>query len=232
VSQRDAILKRIRRGLNRGPLDDKQSWPLTERLVHPTPGHTPAASRGTQIELVKRFTTKMRAVDASVAGIERFADIPAAVLEYLGGPAPVRVAPHPDLEGLAWDSAGIEASIGIARAADTVGIGRAYAGVAESGTLVFCSGAESPTTLNFLPDTHIAVLPIDAVVGPYEAVWERLRDSGPERAFLPRTVNWITGPSRTADIEQTLQLGIHGPRHLHVLLIWPGLLAEISTPST
>ena len=91
----------------------------------------------------------------------------------------------------------------------------AFAGVAESGTLVLTSGADNPTTLNFLPDTHIIVVAAADIVGDYETLWQKLR----ERGTLPRTVNWITGPSRSADIEQTLILGAHGPRRLHVMVV-------------
>ncbi len=84
------------------------------------------------------------------------------------------------------------------------------------------SGPQSPTTLNFLPETHIAVLRASRMVGPYEDAWERVRALY-GRGGLPRTVNFITGPSRSADIEQTIQLGAHGPRRLHIVLIEDGL---------
>ena len=83
------------------------------------------------------------------------------------------------------------------------------------------SGSGGPTTLNFLPDNHIVVLRASRVVGAYEDAWTRLREAyGP--GVLPRTVNLVTGPSRTADIEQTIQLGAHGPRRLHILVIEDG----------
>ena len=88
--------------------------------------------------------------------------------------------------------------------------------MAETGTLMLPSGSETPSTLNFLPDTHVVVLKSRDVVGPYEEAWDRLRAGG---KTLPRTVNFVTGPSRTGDIEQTIYLGAHGPRHLHILLI-------------
>ena len=86
---------------------------------------------------------------------------------------------------------------------------------AETGTLLLVSGAERPTTLNFLPDTHVVVLHRHQIVGPYEAAWDRLRAEGP----MPRTVNFVSGPSRTADIEQTIVMGAHGPRRLHVIIV-------------
>ncbi|MDX1605990.1 MAG: lactate utilization protein C, partial [Candidatus Competibacterales bacterium] len=103
-----------------------------------------------------------------------------------------------------------------ARNGDKVTVTPAFAGIAETGTLMLLSGPDSPTTLNFLPDAHIVVLPAERIVGPYEAAWQRLRARNEP---LPRTVNLITGPSRSADIEQTLQLGAHGPIRLHILLV-------------
>jgi L-lactate dehydrogenase complex protein LldG len=82
------------------------------------------------------------------------------------------------------------------------------------------SGEATPTTLNFLPDTHIVLLRASQVVAAYEDGWDLLRQrpgDGPHR--LPRTVNFITGPSRTGDIEQKIELGAHGPRRLHVILV-------------
>jgi L-lactate dehydrogenase complex protein LldG len=69
-----------------------------------------------------------------------------------------------------------------------------------------------------MPEAHIVVFPVDRIVGTYEEVWARIR-SRFGNGTLPRAVNWITGPSRTGDIEQTLLLGAHGPRLLHVVLV-------------
>ena len=77
------------------------------------------------------------------------------------------------------------------------------------------SAAQSPTTLNFLPDTHIVVVRGDQVVASYEDGWDRLGDG----RGLPRAINFITGPSRTGDIEQRIELGAHGPRRLHIIVV-------------
>jgi L-lactate dehydrogenase complex protein LldG len=103
-----------------------------------------------------------------------------------------------------------------ARREDRIAVTGAFAGIAETGTLVLLSSPGSPTTLNFLPDVHIAVLRREQIVTHIEDVWTRLRA---QSKAMPRTVNMITGPSRTADIEQTIQLGAHGPRSLHVILV-------------
>jgi len=93
----------------------------------------------------------------------------------------------------------------------------AFAGVAESGTLALVSGGDNPTTLNFLPENHVAVVKRDDIVADYEAVFVKLR-AVYGKGGAPRTLNLITGPSRSADIEQTLLLGAHGPRRLHIVI--------------
>ena len=95
----------------------------------------------------------------------------------------------------------------------------ALAGVAETGTLLFASGPEAPVRAHLLPEVLFAWLEEEAIVGSYEAALKRtfgeaLRDP----SALPRSILFVTGPSRTADVEQTLVLGAHGPRAVHVFL--------------
>ena len=111
---------------------------------------------------------------------------------------------------------------GRAEEADRVGVTGAVMGFAETGTLMMTSGPDHPSTLNFLPETHIVVLPAEKIGGAYEEGWAHLRaEGGPDAdgGFMPRTVNLVTGPSRTADIEQTIALGAHGPRRLHIVIV-------------
>jgi L-lactate dehydrogenase complex protein LldG len=94
--------------------------------------------------------------------------------------------------------------------------------VAETGTLLFPTEPTRPATLNLLPDTEIVVLRASAVVGAYEEAWDRLREERKDPltgGWMPRNLMFVTGPSRSADIEQTLELGAHGPRRLHILLV-------------
>jgi L-lactate dehydrogenase complex protein LldG len=84
--------------------------------------------------------------------------------------------------------------------------------------LFLTSGEENPTTLNFLPDTHIMVISKQDILGSYEDAWNALRKVYGART-LPRAVNLVSGPSRTADIEQIIVMGAHGPRRLHVIIV-------------
>jgi L-lactate dehydrogenase complex protein LldG len=122
------------------------------------------------------------------------------------------------LRAMAWDATSLEVKRGKSDGHDLNGVSHAFGAVAESGTLVLVSGPENPSTVNFLPDNHIVVLATKDITGDYESVLARVREVY-GRGAMPRTVNFITGPSRSADIEQTLLLGAHGPRRLHVVLV-------------
>jgi L-lactate dehydrogenase complex protein LldG len=145
--------------------------------------------------------------------------VPEAVAGYVAAenlPADLVLAPDPSLDDILWDARPLlRIRRGRAEAGDAVSLTRCFAAIAETGTLMLISGAETPTTLNFLPDTHIVVVYADQVVATYEDGWDRLRTNG----RMPRTINFITGPSRTGDIEQRIELGAHGPRRLHIILV-------------
>ena len=92
----------------------------------------------------------------------------------------------------------------------------AFAGIAETGSVMLLSGPGSPTTLNFLPEDHIVVLRESRIVPHLEDAWAMLRA---ERESMPRTVNLICGPSKTGDIELVILEGAHGPRRLRVVVV-------------
>ena len=176
-------------------------------------------------DLCDLFEAQITAVHATVDRVSSMADVPAAVTAYLQQqnlPAEVVMAPDATLDAAPWaDVPLLQVRRGVPAPDDMVGVSSAFAAVAETGTVVATSGADHPSTLNFVPDTHVVVLPADRVVGSYEDAWDRVRDAAGD-APLPRTVNMITGPSRTGDIEQTLTLGAHGPRRLHIVLVDDG----------
>ena len=101
---------------------------------------------------------------------------------------------------------------------DEVGFSHATAAIAETGTLVMVSGSDNPTTINFLPEHHIVVVDAADIAGDLEAVLAKIRTRY-GKGKMPRTVNLISGPSRSGDVEQKIILGAHGPRALHIIVV-------------
>jgi L-lactate dehydrogenase complex protein LldG len=177
--------------------------------------------------MVKRFADEAQLVSTTVARVKSLDELPAAVADYLSSqnlPAEITASPDKLIDGAPWNSRPLlQLRRGTPKPTDQVGLSAAFAAVAETGTLMLLSGPENPSTLNFLPDTHIVVLPASRVVGALEDAWRRLRERN--GTALPRTVNLVTGPSRTADIEQRLEMGAHGPRRQHIVIVEDDSLA-------
>ena len=172
---------------------------------------------GTTAERIALFTETLQGASATVLSAAGWAELAETVVAYLRDhnyPAEVAVAPDPRLDGLAADPR-LTIHRGAARPLDMVSATVALAGIAENGTVLLASGPETPNTLNFMPDIAIVALPADSVVGAYEDAFALLPRP------LPRIATLVAGPSRTADIEQTILLGAHGPRHLLVVLVGP-----------
>ena len=217
------ILNGIRRSLRRGELSAVERQAVEARLAHPPRGPAVARADLPQDQKVALFCQWAEFNNATVARVSA-GEVPAEVAAYLARnnlPAEAVMAPSPQLEDLDWASQKmLSLRRGRGQGTDRVSITGAFAGIAETGTLVTTSGPDHPVTLNLLPDTHIVVLRESDVVGGYEDVWVRLRERyGKDR--MPRTVNTITGPSRTGDIEQTIELGAHGPRRIHIVVVRP-----------
>jgi len=238
ASEADAkarILGRIRRGLRRGPLPESVAAGLVERLrAHPR-NLIPARSRLPRADQVALWRANIEREHATVADALDRAEIPRLVAAYLAQanlPPAIRIAPDPDLASLPWAERPMLAiGFGRAEAEDAVSVTPCFAAVAETGTMVFPSGPDHPTTLNLMPGTQIVVLRQSRIVGTYEDAWDLLRaeraapwDGPTVVRFMPRTVMLVTGPSRSADIEQTIELGAHGPRRVHVILLRDELL--------
>ena len=227
-SARDQILGAVRRSLKADGADGARLDAVTARLNQHARNLVPARSQRDPAGMVELFIAQAEAVAATVERVPA-AQVPETVRAYLTRnnlPARVRLAPDPALLSLPWDRQPLlEVETGRAEPEDGASVTGALAGIAETGTLLLASGEHGPTTLNFLPDTHMVVLPASRILGAYEDAWDQVRATfGDGR--MPRTVNLITGPSRTADIEQTIQLGAHGPRRLHIILVEDEAAAE------
>ena len=223
---RDAILGAIRRGLKRGPLPEDQALALRARMAAHPRHLIPARSDLPRPEQVALFVRNVEKEFGTVARVADLTAVPAAVADYLAGqnlPTELAMAPHPELAAIPWDDRPLlRIRTGRAEASDLVCLTHGYAAVAETGTVMLPASPQRPTTLNLLGDTAIVVLRASRVVGAFEAAWDFLRAENRDAVsggFMPRNVMWVTGPSRSADIESTLELGAHGPRRLHIILI-------------
>jgi L-lactate dehydrogenase complex protein LldG len=222
MSARDLIFGSIRRSLGVSGNEAPRRKTVDDRLRQHPAGLVPARGQLAAQERVALFRTMVEAANGSVDEIPDPADVPstiAALLRSHNLPMAVRRGADQRLAALPWErERTLEVSVGRSDGNDLVAVSHAFGAVAESGTLMLVSGPDNPTTLNFLPDTHIVVLDAKDVAGDYETLWRRLREKFGD-GLMPRAVNLITGPSRSADIEQTLILGAHGPRRLHVIMV-------------
>lgn len=159
---------------------------------------------------------------ATVVSLETMNEVPAAVSDYLRSnnlPQNVKTSPDASVKDLDWaDQPQLEVAHGRADGTETTSVTPAFCGVAETGTLMLTSGPTTPNTLNFLPASHIVVLRESQIVGGYEDAWDRLRERY-GNGQMPRSVNYITGPSRTGDIDMKIEMGAHGPKRLHILVV-------------
>jgi L-lactate dehydrogenase complex protein LldG len=223
MSARDDILGRVRKGLRNGAvLSAEQVAPLEARLKNHPAGLIPKRGRAAdRASMARRFAEESAAVHTDIQRVKSLDDIPGAVADYLSRhnlPAELTAAPDMLLDKVPWQSRPLlKLKRGKPDATDQVGLSVAFTAIAETGTLMMLSGPENPSTLNFLPDTHLVVLLASRITAAMEDAWQKLRARGD--GAMPRTVNFITGPSSTGDIEQKLEMGAHGPRRQLVMIV-------------
>lgn len=218
---RETILGRIRKATGGGG-DAARRQAVADRLATPRANLIPQRGEGDLAHRLGLFRAQMEDVGGSVETVAELNDIPEAVAAYLRcGNLPARIRHGADvaLATLPWHRAGtLEVSRGRADGEDSASLTHAFAGVAETGTVVLLSGPDNPTSLNFLPEATIVVIEAKDLLGNYEEAWARLRTRfGP--GAMPRTVNMISGPSRTGDVEQTIVRPAHGPKNMHVIIV-------------
>ena len=157
---------------------------------------------------------------ASVAEIHEIAmpeDAPETILSILamaGLQPQLHIAAHSPLSALPWHRAPGLMRIAEPPGGDDSAFSAADYGIAETGTLVFLSGPQSASSWHFRPGREFVLLPRTCIVPRFEDIIALLRADG----RMPSTINLVTGPSRTADIEQTIELGAHGPGAVHILI--------------
>lgn len=212
---RDRILARIRSAIGKDAKTAMQDLEAVQARLREHPlGPRPPFNWP---DLGTQFRTQATALQSSVAEVATLADVPAAIAHYLEDlTLDRRAVSWPEFRGLDWRAAGLQVEQRIVRDGDLVGITGAYCGIAETGTLMLLSGSQTPAAMSLLPDTHIAILRASRIVEGMEEAWNLLRH---ERGKPPRAVNFVSGPSRSGDIEMQIVLGVHGPYRVHIVLV-------------
>jgi L-lactate dehydrogenase complex protein LldG len=222
MSARETFYGNIRRALRVSGEERARREAVAARLAAHAKGVIPKRGQLDPPARIALFRTMVEAASGTVDEVEGSDGVPAAVTAFLRAqnlPMRLRRGADPRLAAIPWQrERTLEIDVGPSDGNQLAAVSHAFGAVAESGTLMLVSGEDNPTTLNFLPDTHIVVVDAKDVAGDYETLWARLRARYGD-GLMPRTVNLITGPSRSADIEQTLILGAHGPRSLHVVVV-------------
>ncbi len=222
TSSRETVLKAVRRSLQADSRDRAAGEAVEARLAEAPAGVVPARARRPHEEQIGLFIEMAEAVDATVERVDRTDAVPGRVADYLRSRNLAHSIVHGAdawIEELPWQTEpALERRQGRAMGDEQAGFSRAFGGIAESGTLVLTSGPDNPTTINFLPEYHIVAIRAEDIDGDYETVLARIRESY-GKGRMPRLLNMITGPSRSADIQQTLLLGAHGPRRLHIIVV-------------
>jgi len=221
VSARDEILTSLRRSLRVHGAEGPRRAAVEARLSGAPRGVVPARGQVDAKERIGLFRKMAESAFASVAVVQSASEVPAEAARWLRDnnlPATLRMGEDKRLADMPWGATALQLAQGPSDGRDLNALSHAFAAVAESGTLIMTSGPDNPSTLNFLPDNHIVVLSGADLEGDYETAFDRLREKY-GKGVMPRTVNMITGPSRSADIGQTMLLGAHGPRKLHIVIV-------------
>jgi L-lactate dehydrogenase complex protein LldG len=217
MSAREAILRRIRAAQGRSGGEPTEAELAQVRAAIASPVAGPLPEDAATMDVVARFLAECDRVATTHSHAETLADVPREMARYfaandLGDAA----ACWPELATLPWSQAGLAVEGRIACATDRVGVTGCFCAIAETGTLLLLSSPEMPKSTALLPETHVAIVSRARLVATMEDAFALLRR---ERGELPRSTWFVSGPSRTADIEQTLVIGAHGPYRVHVLLV-------------
>ena len=217
MTAKERIMGRIKRQVSdRASLAERRANVAARLAAHSQTAPTPSQSRPAADERIEQFCAKVVAADGTASRVASMEDLPEALAAELRGRnlgASIRTGGEPAFAGLDWGQ--VEVSQGPGRIEEPATLSLASYAMAETGTVALRSGPDNPVTLTFLGETHFVAVRAEDIQDGFEDLWERVRHDGD----LPRTVNMVTGPSRSGDIGQVLQLGAHGPVALHVFVV-------------
>jgi L-lactate dehydrogenase complex protein LldG len=211
MNAREKILGKIRNAQMNATAGARTETVTSHLALHPRGPLPPLPDN-----LIARFKERAIKLSSDVLETNDKMEVPALLANYLSErKLPVSGVCWPSLAGLRWSVVGLDMQSRPAKNHDLVGVTGAFCAIAETGTLMMLSGVDTPATTSLLPETHVAVLDPSRIVATMEDAWDLMRM---EHKQPPRAVNFISGPSRTADIEQTVTLGAHGPYRVLLIL--------------
>lgn len=218
---RSAIFSRIRLARQAQPHDLANEQPQIQAVIRtPQSGPLPDLAANTPDEIRQRFIAQAQKMADTVETVASMEQVPLAVAQFLSARGiEAKASGWQSLQDLPWKQAGIEFCPRKPAPLDAVGITGVFCALAETGSLLLLSGPGTWSSTSLLPETHIAILPASRIVANMEAAFALVRH---ERGELPRSARFVSGPSRTGDIEQTIVLGAHGPYRVHVVIVAGG----------
>ncbi|MBI3716451.1 MAG: lactate utilization protein C [Betaproteobacteria bacterium] len=215
MSARDNILARIRANSGRSGITSESELALARSVIA-------ARARGPQPSLarhdpVRHFIEECGRLKTTVAEVTDVSAVPREVARYLAeGSLPGTVVGWHEYAALDWSGAGIAFADRPAQGDDLIGVTGCFCAIGETGTLLLLGAAATPKATALLPETHICVARKSRMAATMEDAFQWLRS---EVGEPPRATFFVSGPSRTADIEQTIVIGAHGPYRVHVILV-------------
>ena len=217
MGARENILARIRKAQGRSGSEPTEAEiamvreAIARHEVGPQPAFAHAPDR------LAQFRKECDRLGTTHALLVSDRDVPAEVARYLAatGLEPA-LAGWREFAGLDWAGAGIEFRNRPANAEDATGLTGSFCAIAETGTVLLLSSPVTPKVTALLPETHICVVRAARMLDTMEESFALMRR---EAADPPRAVFFVSGPSRTADIEQTIVIGAHGPYRVHVIIV-------------
>ena len=217
TAARKGILARIRRAQGRDGAEPTAAELAAVRAAiarHEVGPQPPFAHAPDRLAQFRKECDRLGTTHATVSSL---AGVPAEVARCLaaGALAPA-IAGWGEFAALGWAGAGIEYRDRPAGAGDATGLTGCFCAIAETGTLLLLSSPAAPKLNALLPETHVCVVHASRVLDTMEDAFALLRA---EVGEPPRATFFVSGPSRTADIEQTIVIGAHGPYRVHAVIV-------------
>jgi L-lactate dehydrogenase complex protein LldG len=215
MGSRENILARIR-------TQSGKSGETTEEELAAARSVIAARARGPLPSFAKHdplqhFIAECARLKTTVAELTDASHIPKTVAAYMAqNNLNTALAGWAEFAALDWAVAGINFANRPANADDLIGLTGCFCAIGETGTLLLLGAKATPKVTALLPETHICVVKKSRIVPTMEDAFQLMRD---EMGEPPRATFFVSGPSRTADIEQTIVIGAHGPYRVHVILV-------------